>query len=119
MSVSQFAIPRKCEVPVGAYAVWQIPDLNVTIPVYQGRGGMDSQRQIDGHHVHQLRESARDGELPRGVQVSGENAVNRQINDLESRGGIGRHRLQSEAESTRMISQCHARCKSLPGFFNR
>lgn len=47
MSVSQFAIPRKCEVPVGAYAVWQIPDLNVTIPVYQGRGGMDSQRQID------------------------------------------------------------------------
>lgn len=50
MSVPQFAIPRKCEVPVGAYAVWQIPDLNVTIPVYQGSGGMDSQRQIDAEN---------------------------------------------------------------------
>ena len=47
MGVSRFAIPQKCKVPVGAYAVWQIPDLDITIPLYQGVGRLDSQRKVD------------------------------------------------------------------------
>lgn len=35
-NLSAFAIPRKCDIPAGAYGVWQIPDLNIMIPVYQG-----------------------------------------------------------------------------------
>lgn len=35
-NLSAFAIPRKCDVPDRAYGVWQIPDLNIMIPVYEG-----------------------------------------------------------------------------------
>ena len=35
MGASRFAIPRKCEIPPGACGVWQIPDLNIVIPLYK------------------------------------------------------------------------------------
>lgn len=35
MNPSVFAIPRTAEVPIGAYGVWQLPELNVSIPVYK------------------------------------------------------------------------------------
>ena len=35
MNMEQFAVPRPCEIPPGAYGVWQIPSINVSIPVYQ------------------------------------------------------------------------------------
>lgn len=35
MNMSKFAIPQKCTIPEGAYGVWQIPELNVVIPVYE------------------------------------------------------------------------------------
>ena len=34
MNMGQFVIPRHCEIPEGAYGVWQIPELEITIPVY-------------------------------------------------------------------------------------
>ena len=34
-NMGAFAVPQKCEIPTGAYGVWQIPELNVSIPVYE------------------------------------------------------------------------------------
>lgn len=36
MNLSEFVIPRKCEIPAGAYGVWQIPELDIMIPLYSG-----------------------------------------------------------------------------------
>lgn len=47
MNVSQFVIPRRCEVPVGAFAVWQIPELDVVIPLYQAKNRTEAQKQVD------------------------------------------------------------------------
>jgi hypothetical protein len=54
MSVSQFAIPRKCEIPAGAYGVWQVPDLNVMIPVYSATNA-NAQKIIDDEQSATLR----------------------------------------------------------------
>jgi hypothetical protein len=35
VNLGQFAIPRKAEIPVGAVGVWQIPSIDVSIPLYQ------------------------------------------------------------------------------------
>ena len=34
VTLSLFAIPRQCDIPNGAYGVWQIPELDIAIPVY-------------------------------------------------------------------------------------
>lgn len=34
--LSKFAIPRKCKIPEGAYGVWQVPELDIIIPLYWG-----------------------------------------------------------------------------------
>lgn len=46
MNMSAFAIPQKCEIPEGAYGVWQIPELNVIIPLYEGNNAT-AQKIID------------------------------------------------------------------------
>lgn len=38
MNPSIFAIPQKVEIPAGAYGVWQLPELGVSIPVYRAFG---------------------------------------------------------------------------------
>ena len=47
MNMSEFVIPRKCEIPKGAYGVWQIPELNITIPVYAAQNRAQAQAQVD------------------------------------------------------------------------
>lgn len=47
MDLTAFAMPRKCEVPEGAYGVWQIPDLNIMMPVYKTGGGASAQKVVD------------------------------------------------------------------------
>ena len=47
MNMSQFVIPKKCVVPFGAYAIWQIPELNIVIPLYQARNRIEAQKQVD------------------------------------------------------------------------
>lgn len=47
MTVTQFAIPRKCEIPDGAYGVWQIPDLDIVIPLYKSSGKANAQKIVD------------------------------------------------------------------------
>ena len=34
ITLSLFAVPRPCDIPDGAYGVWQIPELDIAIPVY-------------------------------------------------------------------------------------
>ena len=46
MNMSRFAIPQKCEIPEGAYGVWQIPELNVVIPVYESNK-LTAQKNVD------------------------------------------------------------------------
>ena len=46
MNISLFAIPRKCEIPEGAYGVWQVPDLDIMIPVYSATNA-NAQKIID------------------------------------------------------------------------
>ena len=46
MNLSLFAIPRKCEIPKDAYGVWQVPDLNIMIPVYSATNA-NAQKIID------------------------------------------------------------------------
>lgn len=45
-NLSQFAIPRKCEIPQGAYGVWQVPELDIMIPLYQGTNA-NAQKLVD------------------------------------------------------------------------
>ena len=47
MDLAQFAVPQKCEVPEGAYGVWQIPDLNIMMPVYKTNSSNTVQAVID------------------------------------------------------------------------
>ena len=47
MNMSEFVIPRKCEIPAGAYGVWQIPELNIAIPVYAAVNRTQAQAQVD------------------------------------------------------------------------
>lgn len=47
MDMSEFVIPRQCEIPEGAYGVWQIPELNIVIPVYEAKNLKQAQAQID------------------------------------------------------------------------
>lgn len=50
MNMSQFVIPRKCVVPSGAYAIWQIPELNIVIPLYHARNRIEAQKQVDNEN---------------------------------------------------------------------
>jgi len=47
MDMSQFVIPQKCEIPDGACGVWQIPELDISIPLYKGAGLAKTQAIID------------------------------------------------------------------------
>ena len=55
MSMTDFAIPRKCDIPNGAYGVWQIPDLDIAIPVYKGDRSPKTQAIIDEENSASLR----------------------------------------------------------------
>ena len=54
MSMAVFAIPRKCEIPKRAYGVWQVPDLNIMIPVYSANE-RNAQKIIDDEQSATLR----------------------------------------------------------------
>lgn len=45
-SLSQFVVPRKCEIPAGAYGVFQVPEYNIMIPLYQANNA-NAQKIID------------------------------------------------------------------------
>lgn len=47
MNPNRFVIPRKVEIPDGAYGVWQIPELNIVIPVYAAQNRTQAQAQVD------------------------------------------------------------------------
>lgn len=47
MDMTQLVIPRKCDIPKGAYGVWQIPELDIVIPLYQGVGPKKTQAIVD------------------------------------------------------------------------
>ena len=36
MGANKFAIEKKCEIPEGAYGVFQVPEHNIIIPLYKG-----------------------------------------------------------------------------------
>jgi len=55
MNISQFAIPRKCEIPAGAYGVWQIPELDIMIPLYKGSSKSKTQEIIDKENSASIR----------------------------------------------------------------
>ena len=55
MTATQFAIPRKCEIPDGAYGVWQIPDLGIVIPLYKGSGQAKTQEIVDKENSASIR----------------------------------------------------------------
>lgn len=54
MNMSAFAIPRKCEIPKGAYGVWQVPDLNIMIPVYSATRA-NAQKIVDDEQSATIR----------------------------------------------------------------
>ena len=33
--ISNFVIPQQCRIPKNAYGIWQIPELNIIIPLYE------------------------------------------------------------------------------------
>ena len=55
MTATQFAIPRKCEIPDGAYGVWQIPDLDIVIPLYKGSSPTKTQEIVDKENSASIR----------------------------------------------------------------
>lgn len=55
MDMSQFIIPRKCDIPKGAYGVWQIPELDIIIPLYQGSGSKRTQEIVDRENSASIR----------------------------------------------------------------
>jgi len=55
MSISKYAIPRKCEIPDGAYGVWQIPELDIMIPLYKGPSKAKTQKIIDKENSASIR----------------------------------------------------------------
>ena len=56
MTATQFAIPRKCEIPDGAYGVWQIPELDIIIPLYKGFGTAKTQEIVDKENSASIRQ---------------------------------------------------------------
>jgi len=54
VNLGQFAIPRKTEIPVGAVRVWQIPSIDVSIPVYQATNATQ-QSVVDAEDSAMLR----------------------------------------------------------------
>ena len=55
MDMSQFIIPRKCDIPNGAYGVWQIPEMDIVIPLYQGTGSKKTQEIVDRENSASIR----------------------------------------------------------------
>ena len=55
MTVNRFAIPRKCEIPDGAYGVWQIPDLDIVIPLYKGSSPAKTQEIVNKENSASIR----------------------------------------------------------------
>ena len=47
MNPNRFAIPHKAEIPPGAWGVWQIPSLNVSVPLYRGNNPVTAQADVD------------------------------------------------------------------------
>lgn len=47
MNLSLFTVPRKCDIPDGAAGVWQVPELNIMIPVYAAQNRTQAQAQVD------------------------------------------------------------------------
>lgn len=45
--MTDFSIPRSVDIPVGAYGVWQIPALDIAIPVYQTSHKTQTQAVVD------------------------------------------------------------------------
>lgn len=54
MDMAEFAVPRKCEIPKGAYGVWQVPDLDIIIPVYSATNA-NAQKIIDNEQSATIR----------------------------------------------------------------
>lgn len=44
--MNAFTLPTPCEIPSGAYCVWQIPSLNISVPVYK----TTSQKVVDAEN---------------------------------------------------------------------
>lgn len=55
MDITQFVIPRKCDIPEGAYGVWQIPEMDIVIPLYQGVGAKKTQDIVDKENSASIR----------------------------------------------------------------
>ena len=55
MDMSQFVIPRKCDIPEGAYGVWQIPELNIVMSLYKGAGQHKVQEIVDRENSASIR----------------------------------------------------------------
>lgn len=79
MNMSQFVIPQRCEIPAGALGVWQIPELDISIPVYRANSAT-AQGVIDEENSATLRqwgvgkiiEDHADSETGRGLWQIGE-----------------------------------------------
>lgn len=54
MNLGQFAIPRRAEIPVGSVGVWQIPSIDVSIPLYQATNATQ-QSVVDAEDSAMLR----------------------------------------------------------------
>lgn len=49
-NMRSFAVPQTCEVPKGAYGIWQIPEQNVLIPLYKAPRNAIGQKVIDAEN---------------------------------------------------------------------
>lgn len=56
MSLSVFTIPFKCDIPVGSCGVWQIPELDIVIPLYKGIGQARTQEIVDKENSASIRQ---------------------------------------------------------------
>ena len=56
MNLSDCVIPRKVEIPDGAYGVWQIPELDIVIPLYKGVGQAKTQAIVDKANSASIRQ---------------------------------------------------------------
>ena len=55
MNLSDCVVPRKVEIPDGAYGVWQIPELNIVIPLYPGSSKDKTMAIIDAENSASIR----------------------------------------------------------------
>ena len=46
MNMRECVIPKKCTIPKGAYGVWQVHDMDIMIPIYQGNNA-NAQKLVD------------------------------------------------------------------------